>query len=777
MTSEKFFFYASGRIHYYDSQRSVFSEDGAVVYDNSWDYQSKEHSGPSFHVGGELYWFYLEDLFSIDTHGVPYRVITWESSDPELFESLELASMIMLDTDGQSSNPQINEEDSLLGPISYPSPQTPQVGDSMDWSPAPSTIKSSTKSFPLCQPESPGIHTLFSIPESSIAVDPVVVKWGQEVKQARQTAATARPTRKPEKEPRRCPVCDKVFRRQCALEEHLRVHLDVKPYPCPFKDCHFRFATKSNIKRHFLTHQVGLVEEYRPDVTTQPRVSGLPGTLDSGETSSYDPEAFPNGGLRIPATELIDPTEQPGSSYPDPEALSPTSHQYSPQPVFGSSGMILSGASAEKRSSEPLTLEQIPLAFLSGSVDDEPIKLPPNNSGNEKKYYFHASSCFYYFDDHRKLYSNGGTLVYDGSGFQRGDYPTPAFNIDGVTCWFELDGLFYRGTDGTDYRVHTWQSNVETIASHMVTPVLSAGFMGLLIYPKSMQEMFHHLLYHGCVDLSSQMDSQQDNAMIINGGGFGDIWLGRLSNGTRVAIKAWRASVIEQCDYKALKHATREIYYWSKLKHENIHQLMGVIMFKGQYLGMVSQWMENGSLCAYMRINPHFDRHKMSVRIASGLLYMHNCNAVHGDLRTSNILISSNGDPKLTDFGLSTMSEAGLAFTETTNTQAGSMRWASPEQLLKGSPSSKTSDVYALGMTILEIFSGHVPYYPQCQKDFQVIAKLQQGILPARPTEHLKDDARGNQTWELLVRCWNRKSDDRPTAKEVLESLEAISST
>ncbi|KAH7338145.1 kinase-like domain-containing protein [Rhizoctonia solani] len=513
------------------------------------------------------------------------------------------------------------------------------------------------------------------------------------------------------------------------------------------------------MKRHFLTHRVGVLEKYRADAASQLSVTRLPGTLGSGETyrvpnSSYDPEAFPNGRLRNSATESIDPIEKPG---------------------FGGSDMVLLGADAERKGSETPTLERVPLVLPSESVEQgareaeekppaclaslpaEPAQLLPINSGNNNKYYFYASGCFYYFDDHWRLYSDGGTLVYDGSSFQRDSHTTPTFNIDGLPCWFNLGGLFSRDADGAEYNVHTWQSNPETISHHM-----------------SMQEMFHHLLCHGCVNFSSQMDAQQENAMIVNGGGFGDIWLGRLSDGTQVAIKAWRASVIEQCDYKTLKRATREIYYWSKLKHENIHQLMGVIMFKGQYLGMVSQWMENGNLCGYMRKNPNFDRCKMSVRVASGLVYMHHRNAVHGDLRASNILVSSDGDPKLTDFGLSTMSEAGLAFSETTNVHAGSMRWASPEQLLEGSPSSKPSDVYALGMTILEIFTGEVPYYPQCRKDFQVMSKLQQGVLPTRPTEQLKDDAYGNRIWELLVKCWNREPDNRPTAMEVFESLNAI---
>ncbi|CAE6391459.1 unnamed protein product [Rhizoctonia solani] len=226
--------------------------------------------------------------------------------------------------------------------------------------------------------------------------------------------------------------------------------------------------------------------------------------------------------------------------------------------------------------------------------------------------------------------------------------------------------------------------------------------MGLIASHMSIQDMFDRLLHHGCVDLSPQMDVGQETAVILAGGGFGDIWKGEMHDGTMVAIKAWRSSIIEQSDYKTLKRATREIYYWSRMKHENIHELMGVIMFKGRYLGMVSQWMRNGNLHEYIRKNPRVDRYQMSIQVASGLAYMHQGKTVHGDLKAINVLVSSEGIAKLSDFDFSIMSEASLVFSETSNARAGSTRWAAPEFFLEPpSGRSKSSDVYALGMTIL----------------------------------------------------------------------------
>ncbi|CAE6468139.1 unnamed protein product [Rhizoctonia solani] len=281
----------------------------------------------------------------------------------------------------------------------------------------------------------------------------------------------------------------------------------------------------------------------------------------------------------------------------------------------------------------------------------------------------------------------------------------------------------------------------------------------------TIKEMFKLLLQHGCVDLSSQMDYSLDSHFVVSGGGFGDIWVGRFHSGAKVAIKVWRASMVEQCDDKTLKRAAREVYYWSRMKHQHVHQLLGVIVFKENCLGMVSEWMENGNLREHMRRKQDLDRYEICISIASGLAYMHKCNAL-------NVLISSEGVAKLADFGLSTIPEASLGFSDTSNPQVGSTRWAAPELLLEEATKSKESDIYALGMTMLEVITGEVPY-PKCRTDGQIITQLMQGAQPARPKE-LGDNNRDNQMWNLLVGCWNREPVARPSAEQVLESLLSI---
>ncbi|KAF8699922.1 protein kinase, partial [Rhizoctonia solani] len=238
-------------------------------------------------------------------------------------------------------------------------------------------------------------------------------------------------------------------------------------------------------------------------------------------------------------------------------------------------------------------------------------------------------------------------------------------------------------------RIVSGSGDQKVMAWNVVESLRSS--VGLIGRDTSIHLIFATLLEHGCANLTSQIDLERGFTLVPVGGGFGDIRVGRLRDKTRVALKTLRTPPSGQSSDKLLKHAAQEIHLWSKMKHENIHRLLGVIIFEGHYLGMISEWMDNGNLYNYMLKHPEFDR----------------CKMWHGDLKAvgrikakMNVLVSSEGIPKLTDFGISTISTASIAFSTTTSALSFSYRWAAPE-LLQESPKSEKSDIYALGMTML----------------------------------------------------------------------------
>ncbi|KAG9101946.1 hypothetical protein FRC06_002458, partial [Ceratobasidium sp. 370] len=306
----------------------------------------------------------------------------------------------------------------------------------------------------------------------------------------------------------------------------------------------------------------------------------------------------------------------------------------------------------------------------------------------------------------------------------------------------------------------------------------------------SVQEMFECLLRHGCTDLSSQIDSNSQSSSAIAGGGFGDIYRARLRDGTTVAIKALRHHLLAQdTSRKALKvgsllsrvyvenhthelfqtkRAMRELYVWSKTKHKNVQQLLGVVVFRG-HLGMVSPWMDNGNLEEYIRKYPGADRYGLCVQVARGVSYLHSINMVHGDLKARNVLVDRDGIAKLSDFDHSILSNCTLLFTETTNVGGGTLRWMAPELLLSDedekAAAARTSqtDVYALGMTLLETVTGKVPY-AEYKVDRAIIRALDRGQLPKCPEEFTFQNGQENWMWSLLKACWGHDPKARPPA-------------
>ncbi|QRW13031.1 Serine/threonine-protein kinase [Ceratobasidium sp. AG-Ba] len=285
-------------------------------------------------------------------------------------------------------------------------------------------------------------------------------------------------------------------------------------------------------------------------------------------------------------------------------------------------------------------------------------------------------------------------------------------------------------------------------------------------------EVVRHLSRHGCEDLTEQMDQSSFSEYPLSSGGFGDVYRGCFHNGTKIAIKTVRDPVpFSEDSKKSLKNAARELYIWSKCEHSNVLPLLGLAVFRN-HLGMVSGWMENGNLISYIKRNPNSNRWEMSTQICDGVAYLHHedVGIVHGDLKGANIVISAEGIPMLTDFGNAVLQDYTLRFTHTTHKNG----LSAPELIDEGDTThSIAADVYALGMTILETFTGRVPFYGKA--DRAVYAAVMKHKIPERPHEIPSDNDQANGLWSVLESCWDPKPANRPTASEVANLIKEIS--
>ena len=136
-------------------------------------------------------------------------------------------------------------------------------------------------------------------------------------------------------------------------------------------------------------------------------------------------------------------------------------------------------------------------------------------------------------------------------------------------------------------------------------------------------------------------------------------------------------------------------------------------------------------------------------------------------------MVDEYGHARIADFGLLTVvSDPAYPTTSSSVTNAGTIRWMSPELLfpehfnLKESRPTDASDCYALGMVILEVLSGGRAPYHQL-KDFIVMRIVIEGTHPERPDRPWFTD----DLWGTLKQCWSPQPEDRPTCGVILECL------
>ncbi|KAG9079417.1 hypothetical protein FRC06_007744, partial [Ceratobasidium sp. 370] len=176
----------------------------------------------------------------------------------------------------------------------------------------------------------------------------------------------------------------------------------------------------------------------------------------------------------------------------------------------------------------------------------------------------------------------------------------------------------------------------------------------------------------------------------------------------------------------------------------------------------------------YIERNPAVNRYKLCTGISEGVAYLHQNGTIHGDIKSANVLISSNGVAKLADFGCTELKTGSLYFTTTTSESKFSMRWAAPEILVGPVTRSKEADVYALGMTILEAVTGVPPFSDKHNMAVYVtvVGKKQ---IPERPNEFPSFESNeADRLWQIMVGSWAYNPSDRPGSAIIRDGLKGI---
>lgn len=168
------------------------------------------------------------------------------------------------------------------------------------------------------------------------------------------------------------------------------------------------------------------------------------------------------------------------------------------------------------------------------------------------------------------------------------------------------------------------------------------------------------------------------------------------------------------CDADSVKRFQREALAVAELKHPGIVEVYGFGSWQDKPY-MVMELLLGESLAETIKREGKLSEDKvfeLGVRICDALEYAHERRIVHRDLKPSNVMLSSDGTPKLVDFGLAKLlPDSGKQVQKLTQTGQvfGTVLYMSPEQCL-GQPLDGRSDLYSLGCLLYEAAAGVPPF-------------------------------------------------------------------
>lgn len=192
----------------------------------------------------------------------------------------------------------------------------------------------------------------------------------------------------------------------------------------------------------------------------------------------------------------------------------------------------------------------------------------------------------------------------------------------------------------------------------------------------------------------------------IGSGGMADVYKARDNKLNRyVAVKVMKSEFREDSNF--IKKFTREAQAAAGLANPNIVNVFDVGEDNGIYF-IVMELVEGITLKEYISKKGKLsirEATSIAIQVCMGLDAAHAQNIVHRDVKPQNIIISTDGKVKVTDFGI-----ARAASSNTISSNAmGSVHYSSPEQVRGGYADSK-SDIYSLGITLYEMVTGRVPF-------------------------------------------------------------------
>jgi eukaryotic-like serine/threonine-protein kinase len=259
----------------------------------------------------------------------------------------------------------------------------------------------------------------------------------------------------------------------------------------------------------------------------------------------------------------------------------------------------------------------------------------------------------------------------------------------------------------------------------------------------------------------------------IGEGGMGVVYLAERADAAfekQVAIKVVRGALRSASLLQRFREERRIL---ATLEHPSIARLLDAGTTEEGLPYVVMELVDGAPVDEYCETNRLSLAQclRLFQKVCGAVQYAHQHLVIHRDLKASNILVTTDGTPKLLDFGIARLLEPGLAADERTRTnlRALTLEVASPEQV-RGEPMTVTSDVYSLGVLLYRLLTGHGPYGPSRRTDGDLVRTICEED-PPRPSAMAPPARRGELRGELdwiVLKALRKEPDRRYASAEQL---------
>ncbi|KAI8894704.1 kinase-like domain-containing protein, partial [Globomyces pollinis-pini] len=258
----------------------------------------------------------------------------------------------------------------------------------------------------------------------------------------------------------------------------------------------------------------------------------------------------------------------------------------------------------------------------------------------------------------------------------------------------------------------------------------------------------------------------------IGQGAFGKVFIGaNIDTGELMAVKQVPGGIEGPQQKKSSDSLEREIAFLSQLNHDNIVRYIGMRIPNFFILGFDSvdgnfnvylEYVSGGTVASGIAQYGKFDEtitRSFTAQILCGLEYLHDRDIIHRDIKGANVLVTSEGVAKISDFGISKKNEYAAYHRMTRLSFQGTVPWMAPE-VARGKGYSAKVDIWSCGCLVLEMLSGKLPWH---NVRGQVIYLLGTGNAPPIPPS-IADAPR-----EFISTTFEIDPEKRPTASDLLD--------